>query len=128
MGRTECNGTSLGNLYTCHKWAGRPGDDLLYYSRCSLIDDVPISKTNPGIRRSEISLGFESIYSVGSSGTSTNRTPWAPYYSHTIPVRIPKNMGMVWEQYGKLTMRESHCWEFLESPLIYSQEGFASPR
>ena len=24
-----------------------------------------------------------------------------PYYSHTTPVRIPKDMGMVWEAYHK---------------------------
>ncbi len=24
-----------------------------------------------------------------------------PYYSHTIPIRIPWSMGMVWEAYGK---------------------------
>ena len=35
-------------------------------------------------------------------------TPWAPYYSHTTPIRIPKDMGMVWVQ---LTIRG-------KSPLI----------
>ena len=24
-----------------------------------------------------------------------------PYYSHTTPIRIPKDMGMVWEAYHK---------------------------
>ena len=24
-----------------------------------------------------------------------------PYYSHTTPIRIPKDMGMVWESYHK---------------------------
>ena len=24
-----------------------------------------------------------------------------PYYSHTTPIRIPKDMGMVWEAYQK---------------------------
>ena len=24
-----------------------------------------------------------------------------PYYSHTIPIRIPKDMGIVWEEYHK---------------------------
>ncbi len=24
-----------------------------------------------------------------------------PYYSHTTPIRIPKDMGMVWEAYRK---------------------------
>ncbi len=24
-----------------------------------------------------------------------------PYYSHTIPIRIPKEMGIVWEAYHK---------------------------
>ena len=32
-------------------------------------------------------------------------TPWAPYYSHIFPnptpIRIPKDMGMVWEAYHK---------------------------
>ena len=23
--------------------------------------------------------------------------PWSIYYSHTTPIRIPKDMGMVWE-------------------------------
>ena len=32
-------------------------------------------------------------------------TPWAPYYSRTTPIRILKDMGMVWELYGKLTIR-----------------------
>ncbi len=30
-----------------------------------------------------------------------------PYYSHTTPIRIPKDMGMVWEAYH---FRGSHCW------------------
>ncbi len=27
--------------------------------------------------------------------------PPFPYYSHTIPIRIPWSMGMIWEAYGK---------------------------
>ena len=27
--------------------------------------------------------------------------PPFPYYSHTIPIRIPSSMGMIWEAYGK---------------------------
>ena len=38
--------------------------------------------------------------SVGFSGTPKNGTPY-PYYSHTTPIRIPKDMGMVWEAYHK---------------------------
>ena len=53
--------------------------------------------------------------SVGFLGAPNNGTP-CPYYSHTTPIRIPKDMGMVWE-YGKLTIRGSHYWESLESPL-----------
>ena len=30
-------------------------------------------------------------------GSQGHGTPWAPYYSHTTPIRIPKDMGMVWE-------------------------------
>ena len=26
---------------------------------------------------------------------------WAPYYSHTTPIRIPQDMGIVWEAYHK---------------------------
>ena len=33
--------------------------------------------------------------SVGFSGSSNNGTPY-PYYFHTTPIRIPKDMGMVW--------------------------------
>ena len=36
-----------------------------------------------------------------------------PLGPHTIPIRIPKDMGMVWEAYQK----GSHYWESLESPL-----------
>ena len=39
--------------------------------------------------------------SLGFSGTPNNGTPWAPYYSHTTPIRIPKDMGIVWEAYHK---------------------------
>ena len=47
------------------------------------------------------------------SGTHTRD----PYYSHTIPIRIPKDMGMVWEAYHKGVP----CpWGSLESPLTFS--------
>ena len=36
----------------------------------------------------------------GFSGTPNNGTP-DPFYSHTTPIRIPKDMGMVWEAYHK---------------------------
>ncbi len=38
--------------------------------------------------------------SVGFSGIPNNGTPY-PYYSHTTPTRIPKDMGIVWEAYHK---------------------------
>ena len=41
-----------------------------------------------------------------------------PYYSHTIPIRIRKDMGIVWVP---LTISGVPCpWESLESPLIYN--------
>ena len=48
--------------------------------------------------------------SVGFSGTPNNGTPWAPYYSHTTPIRIPKDMGMVCGNSIRvpLTIRGSH--------------------
>ena len=39
--------------------------------------------------------------SVGFSGTPNNGTPWTPYYSHTTPIRILKDIGIVWESYHK---------------------------
>ena len=37
-----------------------------------------------------------------------------PYYSHTTPIRIPKDMGIVWQAYHKGVP----CpWGSLESPL-----------
>ena len=49
--------------------------------------------------------------SVGFSGHPQGHgTPWAPYDSHTTPIRIPKDMGMVWEAW--LTRRGSCYWEF----------------
>ena len=38
-----------------------------------------------------------------------------PYYSPTTPIRIPKDMGMVWVP---LILRGCHYWGSLESPLI----------
>ena len=46
-------------------------------------------------------------------GTPNNGTPLSQV-SQTIPIRIPKNMGTVWVP---LTIRGSHNWECLESPL-----------
>ena len=46
------------------------------------------------------SRNIHSNISVGFSGTPNNGTPY-PYYSHTTPIRIPKDMGMVWEAYHK---------------------------
>ena len=37
---------------------------------------------------------------MGFPGTPNKGTPY-PYYSHTTPIRIPKDMGMVWEAYHK---------------------------
>ncbi len=56
---------------------------------------------------------FTCAISVGLSGTPNNGTPYQ-YYSHTTPIRIPKDMGMVWVP---LDIRGSHYWESLESPL-----------
>ncbi len=45
---------------------------------------------------------------MGFSGTPIMGPPYGkrdPYYSHTTPVRIPKDMGMVWVP---LTIRGSH--------------------
>ena len=43
--------------------------------------------------------------SMGFSGTPKDMGPpygkRDPYYSHTTPTRIPKDMGMVWEAYHK---------------------------
>ncbi len=42
---------------------------------------------------------------MGFSGTPNNGTPENgkrdPYYSHTTPIKIPKDMGIVWEAYHK---------------------------
>ena len=38
--------------------------------------------------------------SVGFSETPNNETPY-PYYSHTTPIRTPKDMGIVWDAYHK---------------------------
>ena len=39
------------------------------------------------------------IYQIlmGFSGTPNNGTPFMVSRTHTIPIRIPKDMGMVWE-------------------------------
>ena len=39
---------------------------------------------------------FQEIMSMEFSGTPNIGTPF-PYYSHTTPIWIPKDMGMVWE-------------------------------
>ena len=45
------------------------------------------------------------LNSVGFSGTPKDMGPpygkRDPYYSHTTPIRIPKDMGMVWKAYHK---------------------------
>ncbi len=41
---------------------------------------------------------------MGFSGTPNNEDPIMvsfPNYSHTTPIRIPKDMGIVWEAYHK---------------------------
>ena len=35
-------------------------------------------------------------------------TPWAPYYSHTIPIRIPKDMVMISESFGSSLPKGGH--------------------
>ena len=46
------------------------------------------------------SRNIHSNISVEFSGTPNNGTPY-PYYSHTTPTRIPKDMGIVREAYHK---------------------------
>ena len=41
------------------------------------------------------------IYRQGKFQGPLKVGPPFPYYSHTIPIRIPWSMGMVWEAYGK---------------------------
>ena len=43
---------------------------------------------------------IQMVHSMGFSGAPKNGIPY-PYYSHTTPIRIPKDMGMVWEAYHK---------------------------
>ena len=47
--------------------------------------------------------------------------PLTRTFCHTTPIRIPKDMGMVW---GKLTIRGSHYWESLEWPLTQAASNF----
>ena len=52
---------------------------------------------------------------MGFSGTPKDMGP--PYGgTHTTPIRIPKDMGMVWVP---LTIRGFHYWRSLESPLTF---------
>ena len=53
---------------------------------------------------SSIHEGTILLVSVRFSGTPNTGTPY-PYYSHTTPRRIPKDMGIVWVP---LTIRGSH--------------------
>ena len=58
---------------------------------------------NPGIRRGYflyLKRFDDLVDSRVIPGTLNNGTPFMvsfPYYSHTTPIRIPKDMGMVWE-------------------------------
>ena len=59
--------------------------------------------SRPRVKRQDIGGSFLQVYkenrlSVGFSGTRNNATPY-PYYSHTTPIRIPKDMGIVREAY-----------------------------
>ena len=38
---------------------------------------------------------------MGFSGTPHGKGTPFPYYSHTTPIRIPEDMGIVWEAYHK---------------------------
>ena len=61
------------------------------------------------------SLGSPNLKSVKVSGIFRDPPimgPPYPYYSHTTPIRIPKDLGIVWETYHK---GASHYWEPLES-------------
>ena len=56
-----------------------------------------------------------------------------PYYSHTIPIRIPKDMGIVWEAYHKqvplLGVPENpidtyiYIYSYIQKKHIYIQRG-----
>ena len=49
-------------------------------------------KTKVAFHSIKYSSCLSMVYSVGFSGTPNNGTPY-PYYSHTTPIRIPKDMG-----------------------------------
>jgi len=55
---------------------------------------------------------------VGFSGT--------PFWqaSHTNSIRIPKDMGMVWEEYGKFSIRGSHVLGSPGKITLDIDEGF----
>ena len=45
-------------------------------------------------------LGFSFFFASQCSYKDVRCKPPFPYYSHTIPIRIPLSMGMIWEAYG----------------------------
>ena len=56
---------------------------------------------------------------MGFSGTPKDMGPPKMVSgTHTIPISLGILMGVVWEEYGKLTIRGSHYWGSRESPLI----------
>ncbi len=55
-----------------------------------------------------------SLLSMGFSGTPKDMGP--PYGK--LPIPLPQQSLKIWEWYGKLTIRGSHYWGSLESPLI----------
>ena len=58
---------------------------------------------------------FFCVWSMGFSGAPKDMgPPKMGSGTHTIPIIIPKDMGIVWEAYH----RGSHYWVSLESPLI----------
>ena len=69
-----------------------------------------------------LTLGCWMLGPLGDHPTSLTKD-MGPLGPHTIPIRISKEMGMVWEAYDN---RGSHCWELLESPFKLSFLGSMS--
>ena len=67
-------------------------------------------------------------FQLDFQGPPKNGTPWAPYYSHTTPIRIPEDMGIVWDWSGY--SYESHIaakWAMKKSWLFGVYMGFYYP-
>ena len=80
---------------------------------------------------------------MGFSGTPNNEDPIMvsfPNYSHTTPIRIPKDMGIVWESYHKgvpllgvpgitlgISMASKKVWMFRNGVWRFSMEFCFDP-